>query len=60
MKLIQDSCKDGDIAWSMVVGQRKNVRIDVWIIIVKQITAFDVTEDKKKEKVCLVISNENN
>ena len=47
----------------MVVGQRKNVRIDVWIIIAKQITAIelaiDVTEDKKKEKVCLVISNEN-
>ena len=63
-KLVHDSCKDGDIARSMVVGQRKNVRIDVWIIIAKQIAAIeqaiDVTEDKKKEKVWLVISNENN
>ena len=45
----------------MVVGQikRKNVRIDVWIIIAKQIAAIelaiDVTEEKEKEKVCLVI-----
>ena len=49
---------------SMVVGQRKNVRIDVWIIIAKQIAAIelaiDVTGDKEKEKVCQVISNENN
>ena len=63
-KLVHDSWKDGDIARSMVVGQRKNVRIDVWIIIAKQIAAvelaIDVTEDKEKEKVCLVISNENN
>ena len=63
-KLVHNSWKDGDIAQSMVVGQRKNVRIDVWIIIVKQIAAIelaiDVTEGKKKEKVCLVISNENN
>ena len=48
----------------MVVGQRKNVRIDVWIVIAKQIAAIelaiDLTEDKKNEKVCLVISNENN
>ena len=48
----------------MVVGQRKNVRIDVWIIIAKQIAAIelaiDVTEDKEKENVCQVISNENN
>ena len=62
--LVDDSWKDGDIARSMVVGQIKNVRIDVWIIIAKQIAAIelaiDVTEGKKKEKVCLVISNENN
>ena len=42
----------------MVVGQRKTVRIDVWIIIAKQIAAIelaiDVTEDKEKEKVCQV------
>ena len=36
-KLVHDSWKDGDIARSMVVGQRKYVRIDVWIIIAKQI-----------------------
>ena len=46
----------------MVVGQRKYVRIDVWIVIAKQIAAIelaiDVTEGKKKEKVCLVISND--
>ena len=63
-KLVHDSWKDGDIARSMVVGQRKNVRIDVWIIIAKQIAAIelaiDVTEDKEKEKVCLVITKENN
>ena len=64
-KLVQDSYKDGDIVRSMVVGhrlrekwQRKHVRIDVWIITAKQITAIDDTEDKKKEKVCLVISDE--
>ena len=38
----------------MVVGQIKNVRIDVWIIIAKQIAAIelaiDVTEGKKKRK----------
>ena len=63
-KLVHDSWKDGDIARSMVVGQRRNVRIDVWIIIAKQIAAIelaiDVTGDKEKEKVCQVISNENN
>ena len=35
-KLVHDSWKDGDIAWPMVVGQRKNVRIDVWIIIAER------------------------
>ena len=49
----------------MIVVKEKNVRIDVWIIIAKQIAAIelaiiDVTEDKEKEKVCLVITNENN
>ena len=63
-KLVHDSWKNGDIARSIVVGQRKIIGIDVWIIIAKQIAAIelaiDVTEGKKKEKVCLVISNENN
>ena len=47
----------------MVVGHtenfgemaKKNVRIDVWIIIVKQIATIDVTEGGQEKIVCLVI-----
>ena len=55
-KLVHDSsCKDGDIVRSMVVGHteklgemaKKNVRINVWIIIAKQIAAIDYGGQEK-------------